>query len=144
MKHFSGLLAGLLFGAGLAASGMTNTSKVIGFLDIFGAWDADLLMVMASAVITTFIGFAIILKRKKPLFDSQFFLPTAQHIDRNLIVGAILFGVGWGLYGYCPGPAIASLVYLSPVTFIFVFCMLIGMGVGNFMPKLLKNNFLKT
>ena len=137
MKVFSGIVAGLLFGAGLAASGMTNTSKVIGFLDIFGQWDPDLLMVMAAAVITTFIGFSIIFMRKAPLFDSQFFLPKSQLVDRNLIVGAILFGMGWGLYGYCPGPAIASLVYLSPVTLLFVACMLIGMSLVNIISGLL-------
>jgi uncharacterized membrane protein YedE/YeeE len=136
MKNLSGLFAGLLFGIGLAASGMTNTSKVIGFLDVFGQWDADLLMVMTAAVITTFLGFTIIFKRKKPLFDSQFFLPKSQLIDRNLIVGAIFFGLGWGLYGYCPGPAIASLVYLSPATFMFVFCMMIGMGLANVIPRI--------
>ena len=107
MKVISGLLAGLLFGAGLAASGMTNTSKVIGFLDIFGQWNPDLLMVMAAAVITTFIGFSLIFRRKTPLFDSHFFLPKLQLVDRNLIGGAILFGIGWGLYGYCPRPAVA-------------------------------------
>jgi hypothetical protein len=116
---------------------MTNTSKVIGFLDVFGEWDLDLLMVMATAVITTFIGFSLILKRTQPLFDSQFFLPTSQHIDRNLVGGAVLFGLGWGLYGYCPGPAIAALVYLSPVTLIFLSCMLIGMSLVNIIPKLL-------
>ena len=96
-------------------------------------WKATL----AAAVITTFIGFSLIFRRKAPLFDSQFFLPKLQLVDRNLIGGAILFGIGWGLYGYCPGPAIASLVYLSPVTLLFVACMLIGMSLVNIIPGLL-------
>ena len=137
MKVLSGLAAGIVFGKSLAASGMTNTSKVIGFLDVFGEWDLDLLMVMATAVVTICIGFSLIFKRTQPLFDSQFFLPTSEHINLSLIEGAVLFDLGWGLYGNCPGPAIAALVYLSPVTLIFVSCMLIGMSLINIIFKLL-------
>jgi uncharacterized membrane protein YedE/YeeE len=141
MKVLSGLATVIVFGAGLVASGMTNTSKVIGFLDVFGEWNLDLLMVMVmvivAAAITIFIGFSLISKRTQPLFDSQFLLPTSEYINRSLIKGAVLFGLGWGLYGYCPGPAIAALVYLSPVTLIFVSCMLIGMSLINIICKLL-------
>ena len=131
MKSFSALLAGLLFGLGLAASGMTDTAKVIGFLDIFGQWDPGLLFVMASAVITTVISFRWVLKRKFPVFDEAFKLPLKTVVDKSLIIGAILFGVGWGLFGYCPGPAVAALVYLQPVTLVFVVTMLAGMFLGN-------------
>ena len=136
MKWLSALVAGLLFGFGLAASGMTNTAKVIGFLDIFGAWDSDLLFVMGSAVITTAIGFWLVLKRSKPLLADSFNLPLSQIINARLLTGAALFGVGWGLYGYCPGPAIAALIYLSPVTIVFVVFMLVGMACGNRLAKL--------
>ncbi len=135
MKHLSILIAGLLFGAGLAASGMTNTAKVIGFLDVFGRWDADLMFVMGAAVVTSLIGFKLVLRNSKPLFENDFSLPTSQIIDRQLIVGASLFGIGWGLYGYCPGPAVASLIYLSPVTLVFVVTMLLGMAVGERISK---------
>lgn len=135
IKVVSALLAGLLFGAGLAASGMTDTAKVIGFLDIFGQWDADLLFVMGGAVITTAISFHWILKRKTPLFDQSFNVPLKTIIDKPLIVGAILFGVGWGLFGYCPGPAVAALVYLQPITLVFVITMLLGMSIGGRMQR---------
>ena len=131
MKHIVPLIAGLLFGVGLAASGMTNTAKVIGFLDLFGDWDADLLFVMGSAVITTAIGFAWVLRREKPIMATSFNVPTLQVINSRLLSGATLFGIGWGLYGYCPGPALAALVYLSPVTLLFVATMLVGMVLGN-------------
>lgn len=131
MNKLSGLFCGLLFGAGLAASGMTNPAKVIGFLNIFGTWDPDLIFVMGAAVITTVISFRLVLKRKTPIFENSFSLPTSSHVDFKLLLGAVLFGVGWGLYGYCPGPALAALVYLQPVTFIFVLAMVLGMFVGN-------------
>lgn len=131
MNKIFSLVCGLLFGAGLAASGMTNTEKVIGFLDIFGVWDPDLLVVMAVAVITTVISFRIVLKRKTPLFELTFSLPTSTIIDKRLVLGASIFGIGWGLYGYCPGPAITALVYLDVNTYGFVVFMLLGMGLAN-------------
>lgn len=136
MKRTSALLSGLLFGLGLAASGMTDTRKVIGFLDIFGNWDPDLIFVMGSAVITTFIGFKLVLsQRAEPLFGSVFSIPTRSDIDSKLVVGAALFGIGWGLYGYCPGPALASIIYLSPVTIGFIIFMMMGMKLGNLFSK---------
>jgi uncharacterized membrane protein YedE/YeeE len=131
MSRVSSLLCGLLFGAGLAASGMTDTAKVIGFLDIFGQWDPDLLFVMGSAVLTTVISFYFILKRPHPIFGKAFFLPKNKSIDRKVLIGAILFGIGWGLYGYCPGPAVAAIVYLQPVTAVFLIAMFAGMFIGN-------------
>ncbi len=136
MKRTSALLSGLLFGLGLAASGMTDTRKVIGFLDIFGNWDPDLIFVMGSAVITTFIGFKLVLSQTaEPLFGSVFSIPTRSDIDSKLVVGAALFGIGWGLYGYCPGPALASIIYLSPVTIGFIIFMMMGMKLGNLFSK---------
>ena len=136
MKRTSALLSGLLFGLGLAASGMTDTRKVIGFLDIFGNWDPDLIFVMGSAVITTFIGFKFVLShRAEPLFGSIFSIPTRSEIDSKLVIGAALFGIGWGLYGYCPGPALASIIYLSPVTIGFIIFMMIGMKLANLISK---------
>ncbi|MCL4140050.1 UNVERIFIED_CONTAM: hypothetical protein GTU68_014498 [Idotea baltica] len=115
---------------------MTNTQKVIGFLDIFGQWDPDLVFVMGSAVVTTFLGFKFVLNAKqKPIFGELFSIPTRSDIDLKLILGASLFGVGWGLYGYCPGPAIASIVYLSPITLLFLVFMFLGMQAGNLLSK---------
>lgn len=131
MNRLSSLFCGLLFGAGLAASGMTNTAKVIGFLDVFGNWDPDLMFVMGSAVVTTLIAFRFVLKRTAPVFEEVFSLPSSTGIDAKIIVGAVLFGIGWGLYGYCPGPAIAAIIYLQPVTIVFLIAMLFGMFVGE-------------
>lgn len=136
MKALSGLIAGILFGLGLAASGMTDTAKVLGFLDIFGAWDPDLAFVMAAAVVTTGIGFWLVLKRTNPVFAEKFYLPTASHIDAQLLTGAALFGLGWGLFGYCPGPAVAALIYGSPVTITFVIALVFGLLIGNWLASL--------
>ncbi|RJF88935.1 YeeE/YedE family protein [Oleomonas cavernae] len=108
-KLFFGLLAGLIFGAGLALAGMTDPAVVIGFLDVAGAWNPALLFVMGVGVVVTFIGYRLVLRRKAPLLADRFILPTATVIDRDLVLGAALFGIGWGLAGYCPGPALASL-----------------------------------
>lgn len=129
--RISSLICGSLFGAGLAASGMTDTAKVIGFLDIFGNWDPDLLYVMGSAVITTVVSFRLITKRAKPMLNDVFSMPQETKINAKLLIGAVLFGIGWGLYGYCPGPAVASIVYLQPVTGVFLLSMLIGMFFGS-------------
>lgn len=108
MKHnLASLLAGLIFGFGLALSGMTRPEKVLGFLDVTGAWDASLLFVLGGAVTVTVVTFRIILRQKKPLLAEQFFITDETRIDRSLILGASLFGIGWGISGYCPGPAIA-------------------------------------
>ena len=125
------LIAGLLFGLGLAVSGMTDTYKVIGFLDIFGDWDASLAFVMGAAVITTGIGYRVVLSKPAPRLDDVFHLPTKQDIDKPLLIGGLLFGVGWGLYGYCPGPAVASLAYLQTDSVLFVVAMLIGMFTAD-------------
>lgn len=102
-------VAGLLFSLGLAVSGMTDPARVVGFLDIAGNWDPTLMFVLGGAVITTFIGYRFVLKQPGPWLAGRFQLPGKQTLDARLISGAALFGVGWGLSGYCPGPAIASL-----------------------------------
>jgi hypothetical protein len=123
------LLAGVLMGLGLAVSGMINPAKVLGFLDLAGEWDPTLLVVMASALGTTMIGYRLAGRRPAPLFAAGFSLPTRRDIDAPLLIGAALFGVGWGLAGFCPGPAIAALTSLRAEPFIFVAAMAVGMAL---------------
>ena len=132
MKAVVALLCGTLFGAGLALSGMNDTEKVLGFLDVFGAWDSALLWVMVGAVAVTLSGFPRVLKRASPQLEQTFYLPTRTAIDKRLIIGAAIFGLGWGLYGYCPGPAITALVYLQPEPWLFVLAMAAGTFVSRF------------
>jgi uncharacterized membrane protein YedE/YeeE len=106
-RNLASWLAGLVFGFGLALSGMTHPEKVLNFLDVAGTWDASLLFVLGGAVGVTLLTFRFVLKQKKPLLAERFFITRETHIDRRLIVGAILFGIGWGISGYCPGPAVA-------------------------------------
>ena len=121
------LLSGTLFGLGLAISGMANPAKVLNFFDIAGSFDPSLAFVMASALPVTFIGYRLILQHRSPLFADTFHLPTARNLDARLIGGSALFGLGWGLSGFCPGPAIASLVTLSAEPVIFIIAMCAGM-----------------
>ena len=125
-RNLAALAAGLLFGLGLAISQMLNPAKVIGFLDITGNWDPSLIFVMVGAIAVAFIFFRIILKTPAPKFDRQFQIPTAASIDKNLILGAGLFGIGWGLVGLCPGPAISSLAYGRMESVIFLVAMFAG------------------
>jgi uncharacterized membrane protein YedE/YeeE len=120
-------LCGLVFGAGLLISGMTQTGKVLGFLDIFGAWDATLAFVMAGAVAVASIGFALARRRGTPILAAQLSWPTRKDIDAPLVIGAILFGIGWGLVGLCPGPALVNLASLSLPVIAFVVAMAAGM-----------------
>jgi len=122
-----GLVSGIIFSFGLVFSGMTNPEKVIGFLDIFGKWDPSLAFVMGGAVIFNLISFHFILRRKAPLLEQNFDLPLKVEIDKKLIIGASIFGVGWGLIGICPGPSIVNLVTLNINSFLFVGSMIIGM-----------------
>lgn len=109
MKIVMAAVAGLLFGVGLSLAGMTQPAVVLGFLDVAGDWNPRLLFVMAGAVITTAIGYRLAWRRERPWLDASFHLPVARHVDMRLLLGAGLFGIGWGLAGYCPGPALASL-----------------------------------
>jgi uncharacterized membrane protein YedE/YeeE len=126
-RILAGLAAGLLFGAGLSISGMINPAKVIAFLDLAGAWDPSLAFVMLGAVAVTAIGYRLVLQRDKPLFEPGFAVPTRRDIDLPLLLGAGLFGIGWGLGGYCPGPALAGLGFGNLPTLVFVAAMLGGM-----------------
>src|SRR5580765_7352601 len=109
------LICGLIFGAGLLISGMVQPTKVLGFLDIFGGWDPSLAVVMAAALAVSVPGFVLVNGRSRPLLATgSFFWPTKRDIDSPLIVGAALFGIGWGLVGLCPGPALESLATLAP------------------------------
>ncbi len=128
MNELIAFISGVVFALGLGISGMADPRKVIGFLDITGNWDPTLAFVMAGAVATYYVGQRLILKRPHPVFDSQFHVPTHQEINRPLIAGAALFGVGWGLSGYCPGPALVALATLRPEAGVFVLTMLIGMA----------------
>jgi uncharacterized membrane protein YedE/YeeE len=120
-------VCGLIFGAGLLISGMNQPEKVLGFLDIFGAWDATLAFVMAGAVAVSAIGFALARRRPAPVLEAAYRWPERNDIDARLVAGAILFGVGWGLVGICPGPALVNLAGLSPPIVVFVVAMVLGM-----------------
>ena len=118
---------GLIFGAGLLISGMTQPEKVLGFLDIFGAWDATLALVMAGAVAVSAAGFALARRRGAPVLATTYHWPTRSDIDAPLVMGAVLFGTGWGLVGICPGPALVNLAGLSQPILVFVAAMALGM-----------------
>lgn len=120
-------LSGLLFGLGLIVSGMVNPAKVIGFLDLAGNWDPSLALVMAAALAVTTPAFHIILKSEKPLFSTAFLLPERTDVDAKLIGGATLFGMGWGIAGFCPGPALTAITSLNSSVIIFVVAMIAGM-----------------
>lgn len=140
MKYLSFFLTGLIFGIGLVISGMANPQKVQNFLDIFGTWDPSLAFVMGGAIAITLPGYLLIQKKlNRPLFSSAFHWPTRTDLDFNLITGSILFGIGWGLGGLCPGPALVALASLSPGVLVFVAAMLFGMWTA----KMLKRMGLK-
>ncbi|HEX9875273.1 MAG TPA: YeeE/YedE family protein [Gammaproteobacteria bacterium] len=125
------LVSGVIFGLGLCVSEMVNPRRVIGFLDVFGAWDATLLAVMAAAVTVTGIAFPLVLKRARPVLTERFVVPEKTDIDLRLITGSVLFGIGWGLAGLCPGPAIAALASLSPSILMFVAAMIGGQWLAS-------------
>ena len=126
-RTFVALFAGMLFGLGLAVSGMMNPAKVVGFLDVAGEWDPTLAFVMGGALLVTVPAFRLILNRPRPILADGFALPTKSALDGRLLGGAALFGVGWGLSGFCPGPAVAAVTTgLAPV-FAFVAAMMAGM-----------------
>ena len=129
MQLLMALCAGLVFGLGLIVSGMTDPSKVTGFLDLAGAWDPSLALVMGGAIGVGLIAFRLARKRSKAIFGGPMQLPAARQIDRRLVLGGLTFGVGWGLAGYCPGPALASLATGGSKPLIFTAAMLVGMGI---------------
>jgi uncharacterized membrane protein YedE/YeeE len=129
MNRASPFLAGLLFGLGLCLSGMTDPQKVLGFLDLAGAWDPSLALVMVGAIGVAFVAFRIAGRRAASFSGHAFQLPTSQAIDARLVGGSVLFGIGWGLAGLCPGPAIVNLGYLNPRAALFVLAMAAGMAL---------------
>jgi len=129
MALFSAWMAGLIFGLGLLVSGMTNPAKVLGFLDVAGAWDPSLAFVMVGAIAVAAVSFQVSRTRTRSLLGLPINLPTARHIDRRLVVGSMLFGIGWGLAGICPGPALVLMGSGILKGVVFVMAMLAGMGL---------------
>lgn len=137
MRALAAFVSGLAFALGLGLSGMTQPAKVIGFLDVAGRWDPSLALVMGGAVLVMLVAFAFVLRRRAPVLAPSFDLPTQTRIDRPLVVGAVVFGVGWGLSGVCPGPALVSIATLSPASLVFVAAMLAG-TVAFRVPELIR------
>lgn len=127
MLTVASLGCGFIFGVGLLVSSMVQPAKVLGFLDIFGAWDPSLAVVMAAALVVSNVGFALARRRQRPILATQSLWPLKTGIDRPLVIGSALFGVGWGLVGLCPGPALENLATLSPRVIVFVAAMAAGM-----------------
>jgi uncharacterized membrane protein YedE/YeeE len=134
MKFLVTWLAGLLFGLGLSLGGMTQPSVVLGFLDVAGAWNPRLVFVMGGAVLTTAIGYRLAWRRRHPWLAAAFQLPAARRIDARLLAGAALFGIGWGIAGYCPGPALASLAGGLMSVWLFVAMMALGWWLASRLP----------
>jgi uncharacterized membrane protein YedE/YeeE len=127
MLMIAALFCGLVFGAGLLISGMVQPAKVLAFLDIFGAWDPSLAVVMAAALAVSIPGFVLAKRHAQPVYAPECLWPANKGLDRSLVIGSTLFGIGWGLVGLCPGPALESLVTLSPGVIVFVVAMAAGM-----------------
>ena len=130
MLIVASLACGFIFGLGLLVSGLVRTEKVLGFLDILGAWDPSLVVTMVTALAVSYAGYAVAKRLGRPLLAPQSLWPAKSDIDRPLVIGAVLFGVGWGLTGLCPGPALENLATLSPGILAFVAAMAVGM-VGH-------------
>lgn len=131
-RLLSSLLAGLVFGLGLVISGMINPAKVQNFLDVAGAWDPSLAFVMGAALIVTAIGYRLVLRMDHPLFGTAFQVPALTAIDARLLGGAAMFGAGWGLAGFCPGPAITAATLMRGEVFVFLAAMLAGIGAWRY------------
>jgi len=127
MQRITEFVAGLLFGLGLLLSGMSDPGKVLGFLDLLGTWDPSLALVMAGAILVGMLAFTVAKKRTMNFLGGALHLPTANQIDRRLVIGALLFGAGWGLAGFCPGPSLVSMFSGQPKAAVFVLAMVISM-----------------
>lgn len=137
MKTIAGFFCGLLFGFGLVISGMSDPAKVLNFLDLFGTWDPSLAFVMGGAVLVAFVGYRIVLNRPSPVLSEVFHLPTKQDVDSQMLTGAATFGVGWGLGGFCPGPAFTALPLMSTGILAFFPALLVGMWAAKLAPPLI-------
>ena len=135
MPVLTSLFAGLVFGLGLIVSGMANPAKVLGFLDLAGAWDPSLALVMAGAITVGFFAFLLARKRTRTFIGTPMRLPVAGHIDRRLVAGSTLFGIGWGIAGFCPGPGLVALGMGEAKALVFVLAMLAGMGLFELIEK---------
>ena len=135
MRVFLGFLSGLVFGLGLVISGMSNPDKVLNFLDLAGSWDPSLAFVMGGATLTAFIGYRLVWRRSAPALNARYDIPSNRQIDRPLLVGSALFGIGWGIGGFCPGPAWTALSGLAPGTLIFLPAMLLGLWLGTYVKR---------
>ena len=135
MRILMALIAGLVFGIGLIVAGMTNPAKVLGFLDLAGRWDPSLALVMAGAILVALPAFRVAARRRQSLLGEPMRLPTATRIDRRLVLGSLAFGAGWGLAGFCPGPALASLTTGAVQPLIFCAAMLVGMGIFELLER---------
>jgi len=140
MRNLVTVFTGLIFGIGLIMSGMTNPAKVQNFLDLFGTWDPSLALVMGGAILITMPGFWLVQKRQTPLFEDTFLIPKKINLDLHLLTGAGIFGIGWGLGGFCPGPAFVSISAGSKGTILFIVNMLIGMILAKFIMLSLKKS----
>lgn len=129
-------LIGVIFGTGIVLSGMANPAKVINFFDVAGAWDPSLAFVMGGALIVTFVGYRIVFGRERPIFEGRFVLPTARNLDARLIGGSAVFGVGWGIAGFCPGGALPALGTGRIEVILFVIAMLGGIFAAKFLQNL--------
>ena len=131
MTKLSSLISGIFFGLGLTISGMVNPQKVLGFLNIFDSWDPSLMFVMIGAILIFSPLYFIFKRKSRPIFSKNFVVPLKTNIDKNLIVGAIMFGSGWGLAGLCPGPAISAISFFNTDVYLFVLFMFVGFYLGN-------------
>lgn len=135
MPLVTALLAGLVFGLGLIVSGMADPAKVRGFLDLAGAWDPSLAFVMAGAIAVGLVAFAVARRRTRSLLGLELQLPPGRGIDRRLVLGGLVFGIGWGLAGFCPGPALVALGMGQAKAAVFVLAMLAGMGIFEWLER---------
>ena len=135
MRFLSAFAIALVFGLGISISGMGNPAKVVNFFDFSGQWDPSLILVMGGALVTTFIGYRLVLPRPKPVQEARFYVPTNRRIDLPLIGGAVVFGIGWGISGFCPGGALPVIGTGQPAVLIFMASMLAGIGGARLWQK---------
>ncbi len=136
MRIIAAYLSGLIFGLGIAVSGMINPAKVLNFFDVAGTWDPSLILVMGGALLVTFIGYRLVFRRSHPIFGSRFHLPGRDDIDRRLIGGSALFGIGWGIAGFCPGASLPALGSGRSEVFIFVASLTAGILIARLVQNL--------